>query len=880
MPRTRRLWRFWRADPIADADVELAFHLESQIAEFVDGGMSPADARDAAMRRFGDLDDISKTLHRLGHQRERGVRFTERLDRVRQDARFALRQFARQPLFTAAAVLTMALGIGANTAIFSVAYSVLLRPLPYANGDRLLALNERIDSHTMSVTFGNYGVWKRQATDFQSLAGIWYGGFTLTGAGSPQRVSAYRITADYWKTLYIPPALGGYFSAAHDRVGAPNVVVLSHAFWKSTFGGDSGIVGRAITLDGQPYTVLGVASPDYAIYSSAPSIWVPLRITERQLQEHADHELSVIGLVRSGIDTATAVAQLTRIEMGLAQQYPHAYFDGGIIARPLQSSMVASSRGLIYLLSGAVGLVLLIACVNVANLLLARGASRRKEVAIRGALGAGRRRVVGQLLVESFLLALTGGALGIAVATPILHFLVQAGPAYVPRLHDAKIDLPVLAFTVGLSVVSGLVFGLAPALRTSRLDLQRALRDGHRGSGGSVRDRLRGGLVIAEIAIALVLLDGAGLLVRSAIEMQRVQPGFNTHNLLVTGVQLPHASYPTDTVQMLTMNRIADAMAATPGVAGVTMVSLAPIAAGGWDCGYFPDRGSGAARSAGANTRIATPNFFQTMGIPLVRGRTFTSSDVAGAPPVVMINASMAHELFGTDDPIGRRLAACTDPVAGNPHWLTVVGVTGDIRANGLGSPIVNEVYQPFAQWPQPAMTFLIRTTVPVAGVVPSVRRAISGIDAALALGEIRSMDEVVSRSMASSRFNTTLFLLLGLTGLTLAAVGIYGVIAYLVVQRSHEFGVRMALGASADRVLAMVLRHGLTLGVIGVGIGSVAAFWATALVRSELNGVSARDPLTFVAVGASLVVVTLVASFLPARRATRVDPLTALREG
>ena len=878
--RGRRLWRFWRADPAADADAELAFHIESQIAEYVADGMSPDAAREAAMRRFGDVATISTTLHRLGHQRERAVRFTERLDRIRQDARFALRQFGRHPLFTAAAVLTMALGIGANTAIFSVTYSVLLRPLPYAHGDRLLDLSERNGSGSMNVTFGNYGVWKEQATDFQSLAGVWYGSFTLTGAGTPQRVSAYRVTADYWKTLYIPPALGGYFGPAQDQVGGPNVVVLSHAFWNSTFGGDSSIVGKSITLDGEPYTVLGVASPGYALYASAPPIWVPLRITSTQLQEHADHELSVIGLVRPGVDTSTAVAQLTRIEMGLARQYPHSYFDGGIIAMPLQSSIVAGSRGLIYLLSGAVGLVLLIACVNVANLLLARGASRRKEMAIRGALGAGRRRVVGQLLVESLLLAVAGGALGIAVATPILHFIIRSGPASVPRLQDATIDLPVLAFTIALSVVCGLVFGLAPALRTSKLDLQEALRDGHRGSGGSVRDRLRGGLVVAEIAIALVLLDGAGLLVRNAIQVQRVSPGFNTHNLLLAGVQLPHASYPTDTAVTIAMNRIAESVAAAPGVSSVAMVSLAPIAASGWDCVYFRDTGTGASSAVDANIRIATPNFFQTMGIPLVRGRTFNSGDVIGAPPVVMINATLARELYGADDPIGRRLSACTDPTAGTPHWLTVVGVTADIRANGLGSPPRDEVYYPFAQRANPSMTLLIRAAVPVATIVPSVRRAIAGIDPTLPLGQTMTMDQIVARSMASSRFNMTLFLLLGLTGLTLAAVGIYGVIAYFVVQRSHEFGVRMALGASGDRVVAMVLRHGLTLGVIGVGIGSIAAFWATRLVRNQLHDVSTHDPVTFIGVAVVLVAVTGLASFIPARRATRVDPLTALREG
>jgi len=877
---TRRLWRFWRANPAADADEEVRFHIDSQIAEFTAGGMSPADAHAAALQRFGDLRDISKTLYQLGTQRERHVRLTERLDRIRQDVRFAGRQFAHHPLFTGAAILTMALGIGANTAIFSVADSVLLKPLPYANGDRLLDLRERNGSGSMVVTVGNYAVWRQEATDFAALAGISYGSFTLTGAGDPVRIFAFRVTADYWKALYIPPVVGRYFTANEDRPSGPHVVVLSNSFWKSTFGGDRGIVGRVITLDGEPYTVVGVASPQYALRSGAPAIWVPMAITSAQLLEHADHELSVVGLIRAGVTARDAVAQLTRIETRLAAQYPHAYFDGGIVATPLQSSVVAPARPLILMLSGAVGLVLLIACVNVANLLLARGASRRKEVAIRGALGAGRGRIVGQLLVESCLLGLGGGALGVLIAIPVLRFLVRSAPGSVPRIHEATINVPVLLFTLALSVVCGFAFGLVPALRVSKLDLQRALRDGQRGSGASVRDRLRSGLVVAEIALALILLNGAGLLLRSAIDLQRVNPGFDTHNLLLAGLQLPQANYNNDTTAAAALQRIAASISAIPGVKSVALVSRPPIAGGGSNCGFWPDGSQGSAQAVGANFRFATPNFFETMDIPLVRGRWFSAADLPGTVPVVIINASLARELYGASDPIGRRIAACTDPATGNATWTTVVGVSGDIRASGLGAGPTDEVYYPLAQAPQSAMALVVRGGVPVLGLVAPIRKVIASFDPTLPLSQPMTMEEVIDRSMASSRFTMTLFALLGLTGLVLASVGIYGVIAYFVVQRRHEFGVRMALGADAKRVVSLVLWHGLALGVVGIGVGSLVSFWATQVVSSELHGVSPRDPVTFGGAAVALVLVTAVASLVPARRATRVDPMSCMRDG
>lgn len=879
-PGARGSRSFWRSDAAADADDEIRFHLESQIAEFMRSGMSAADARAAAIARFGDVGGINRTLRQLGRKRERAVRLSERIDRIRQDARFAIRQFARNPAFTAVAVLTMAVAIGGNTAIFSVADSVLLKPLPYANGSRLLDLRERLDGGSMVVAAGNYDVWRHEASDFEALGAYAYQSYTLSDAGAPDLLLGYRASADYWKAMYIPPLLGRYFTADDDRPGAPHVVVLSAGLWRSTFAGDRAIVGRTITLDGEPYTVVGVASPDYAIDTHAPAFWVPMALTPVDAQNHSDHELAVVGLLRRGVSPQDGIRQLTSIETRLAHAYPHSYFDGGIVARPLQSSIVAPARSLVVMLAGAVGFVLLIACVNVANLLLARGAARRTEVAIRGALGAGRRRIVGQLLIESLLLSLAGGVVGVLVAVPLVRFIVRSAPSGVPRIQDATIDLRVLLFTLALSITCGLVFGLAPALRVSRLDLQRTLRDGSRGSATAVRDRFRAGLVVGEIALALVLLDGAGLLLRSAVELQRVDPGFGTRNLLLSTLQLPRATYPSDTAAAAVLLRIRDGVASLPGVRSATLVSRAPIAAFGANCAFFPDGSESASHARDANARVATDNFFETLGIRLVRGRMFDVGDVAGSAPVVMINVSLARELYGSADPIGRRLTACTDPATGHAHWATVVGITSDIHAAGLGADPPDEVYYPLAQAPQRAMTLIVRGAVSVSSLVAPIQRVIASVDPTLPLSQTTTMQDVIDRSMTASRFIMTLFGLLGLTGLALATVGVYGVIAYFVAQRRQEFGVRMALGADSGRVLGLVVRHGLALAILGVVLGSIGSLWAARLVRSQLHGVSAHDPTTAAVVGATLVLVTVAASLVPARRATRVDPAICLRDG
>ncbi|HEY7895874.1 MAG TPA: ABC transporter permease [Gemmatimonadaceae bacterium] len=878
-PRWRRYLRFWRADPRADVRDELRFHLEARVAENLAAGMSPDDARRLAAERFGDVSAVEQSLASLTRERETIDRRVAWRQVIAQDLRFAVRQLARNPVFTGVAVITLALGIGANTAIFSAVYSVLLRPLPYAHADRLVELREGAQGGgSMNVTAGNYDVWRQRSPQFSALGAYWYGSFTLTGIGAPQRLFALDASADYWRALYIPPVIGRYFGSAEDQPGAPNVVVLSYALWSSTFASDPHVVGRVLTLNGNAYTVVGVAPAAYAFTPTAPQIWVPLALTPEQRAEHADHELTVVGLLRDGTALPDAIRELSAVQGELAHDYPRGGIDGSIVGLPLRDSVVGAVRPMMLVLFGAVGLVLLIACGNVMNLLLARASVRRKEVAIRSALGAGRARLVAQLLTESVLLAALGGVAGVAVAALGLHALLRVSPGGVPRLGDATLDAPVLLFAAIVALACGVVFGVWPALRATRLDLQQALREGSRESSSAVRGSMRTLLVIGEVSLALVLLVGAGLLVRSAIALQRVPPGFDPNGVLVANVALPAARYPTDSAMTTGFERIAQAVQSVPGAVSVALASRVPIAQFGMDCtvrrdGSTPDDGSG----VDANMRSATGNYFGTMRTPLLRGRTFGIADVASAAPVVVINQSLAHRLFGDADPIGRRITHCS---ADAPVWRQVVGVVADMRASGLEEPPPNEVFYPVAQLPFSAMSLVIRSPLPPASLAPLVRRAVAGVDPELAVSGVATMDEIVARSMATPRFTTTLLVLLGLTGLALAAVGIYGIIAYFVSQRAHEIGVRMALGATQRGVSLMVLRQGLALAGAGVAIGLVASVATTRALAGMVYGVGTRDPVTFVVVAGLLLLVAALASVVPAHRATRLDPLEALRGG
>jgi predicted permease len=875
-PAWRRYLRFWQSDPKADVADELRFHLESAVAEYVAAGMSREAAEAEARRRFGDVDAITRALYTLTNERERTMQRKDWFDGLSQDVRIAVRRLRQSPGFTAVVVLSLALGIGANSAIFSVVHTVLLKPLPYRDGERLVNLREGNGPERpggMFVTFGNYGAWVEGARSFDAL-GAYLGpsSLALTGAGEPQQIRVLRTTASYWKALYIPPVLGRYFDPEDDRVGAPKVVVLSHALWQSAFGGDSSIVGKSITLGADAYVVRGVAAREYALTPQSFAAWVPLPLTPEMLAEHSDHELAVVGRVKSGVPRDNAVAELTRIQQDLHRRYPNASFDGTIVATPYLDYLVGPAATLLRVLFGAVALVLLIACVNIANLLLARAAARRKEIAVRGALGAGRGRIVAQLLIESLVLAGAGAVVAVAVAALGTRFLVHNGPASLPRLQEASVDGLVLLFTLGLALGSGVAFGLLPALRASRLDLQSTLRESARTDVGAARQPLRSALVVMQVSLALVLLVAAGLLVRSALKLQRVPPGFDPTNLFVGGLGLPNARYPNDTLVAARFAQIVSAVSAIPGVESAALVSRIPIGAGGADCSAHAE-GSADRGGVGADMRTASPAYFATLGIPILFGRSFTAADRAGGPPVVVINRRLARELFGAENAVGRHVVSC-----GPTGPAEVVGVTGDVHADGLAADVRDQVYYASAQVVQRGMSLVVRGAVPVSTLVPSIRRAVNGLDPTLPLGSPRTMEEIIAVTLATPRFQSTLLAALGAAGLLLAVVGIYGVIALLVVQRTQEFGLRMALGAQRSQVLRMVVRQGVVLALVGIAVGAVAALGATRVLSEMLFGIGPHDPVTFLGVAILLGVSAVVASVVPALRATRVDPLVAMR--
>ncbi|MGH7592634.1 MAG: ABC transporter permease, partial [Gemmatimonadales bacterium] len=690
------------------------------MAEGVAAGLDPDAARAAALRRFGDVDGIRCTLHGLSVEGDRLMRRREWRATVAQDLRFGLRQLGRSPGFTATILLTFALAVGANTAIFSIVDALLLKPLPFASADRIVRLTQENGSPGGAyVPFPNFLTWASGSQQFSAIGGAVWQFFTLTGRGDPQRLRGNRASAGYWKVFGMPPALGRYYTADDDHYGGPKVVVLSYPFLESAFGRDSTIVGRTVQLDGVPYTVVAIAAPGFGVLPQAPQFWVPLASPPDEAGRYFDHELTVTGLLRPGVAVTSGVREVSRIESAIQTKYPDRGVTGAVVAQPMISAIVGSAREQYLILMGAVGLVLLIACSNVINLLLARAITRQAEFAVRGALGAGTGRIVGQLLVESAVLAVGGAALGIGVARLAIKLLVANSPAGIPRVQNASINGAVLAFTAGLTVLSAIAFGLIPAHRAARSDLQSTLREGGRESRHLGRDRLRAGLIVVEMAVAMILLTGAGLLVRSGTLLDRVAPGFDPANVLTLRIGLPDARYSSDTAVAAAFAGITTQVRAIPGVATAAMISRIPIGNGGADCGSRADGAPESPESMhDADFRPVTPGYFATMRSPILRGRDFTPGDAPGAPLVVVINATLARTLFGNADPIGRRLIHCVGATAAGPPPRTVVGVIADVHANGLSVDPPDEIFYPQAQLIDHTMTLVIRGSVPVTTLV------------------------------------------------------------------------------------------------------------------------------------------------------------------
>lgn len=878
---------FWKPRVEEEVDQELAFHLEMKTREYMSKGLSREAARQEAVRRFGNVRQVSEECRELGARRDRAMAWTEWLHEVGQDAQFALRHLVKNAGFAAIAIVTLAIGIGATTAIFSVVNAVVLRPLPFPAPDRVLLASETWRDMRNSVSVGNYSDWKAQTKSFSRFGAISWSSFNLSEGEAPERALGARATWDYFSVFGVNPEIGRVFSAEEDQPGRSQVVVLSHRLWVRRFGAQPTVLHRSILLNSERYEIIGVMPAAFDLTAGTEEFWVPAAFTPAQLALHDEHFLTVYGRLASGVDRALAQSDLKAIARRLELQYPLDDKERSVVLTPMAEQFVGSAREQLLVLLGAVSFVMLIGCANVANLLLARGAIRAKELAIRASLGAGRGRIVRQLLTET--LVLTGLALGLGLVLAYLGIralIVAAGAAGVPRLEQAGIDLPTLLFALGATLLCTLMAGLLPALRTAAGNLQSTLREGGRGSSSAgQRDLLRRGLVMSEVALALVLLVGAGLLIRTSIHLRKVDPGFDPTGVLTARVTLPKSEYPDVARVTATFERILDALRHAPGVTEAALSSQVPLGREGGSNGLVPEgRPLDPSSVIVSQSRIVTPGYLAAMKIPLIVGRDFTDADRQSGVRVMIVSSTLAQKAWPGENAIGKRVACC-EGTPTEPVWKEVIGVAGAVRWGGVDRDAAPEFYLPVQQapavaweWLQRSMTLVARGTKAPALLTPVIRAAVRSINPALPLYDVRGMDERLSLALAQSRLNTVLLSLLGAIGLLLAAVGIYGVIAYFVARRTQEIGVRMALGASTGDVLRLVVGQSLRPVLLGILVGGAGALAVTRLLASQLHGVRPTDPITFGVGALALVGVALLASLLPARRATLVDATMAMR--
>jgi putative ABC transport system permease protein len=805
-----------------------------------------------------------------------------------QDLRFALRTLVKQPGFTLVALLTLALGIGANTAIFGIVNAVLLRPLPYHEPDRVVLLWSHWTNWAKTwLSEPELADYQQQVRSLEHVAGFDSTSFNLTGGGEPLRVRAAQVQAEIFAALGAQPIAGRVFTADEDRPGREHVVMLTEGLWRSQFGSDPSIVGRTIQLDATPFTVVGVLPAalrlplDYASRTFT-QVWVPLALKSPDPQERGNHGLNALGRLAPGVTLTQAQAEIDTVTRGFLQRYPVNYdpvFGLTLVPAPLE--VFGDVRPALLVLLLAVGAVLLIACANVANLLLARSEARQKELAIRVVLGAGRGRIVMQLLTESLVLSGVGGVAGIALAYGLTQALIALDPLKIPRVQDLALDGRVLAFTAVISVVTGVLFGIVPALQSSRADLQPVLKEGGRdsrvGSGW-----LRRVLVVSEIAASVVLVASAMLLARSFARLLDVDAGFNPAHVLTLRTSLPNTTYADAGAMVRAYTEVGRRLRESPGVQAAGAVTGLPLASTRGDWGIrLEGRPVEGQAGLAADWQVVTAGYFEALGTPLRAGRTFTGADTADTLPVIVVNETMARKFWPGESAVGRRLT-----MGDNGRWITVAGVVADVHHRGLDMQPRPEMYRPHTQFRYggpdaaavPTMTWVVRTASDPRAATSYARAAIRAVDANLGISDVATMEQVMADATSDRRLNMLLFALLGSLALVLAAVGVYGVVAYSVTQRTHEIGVRMAIGARPADVVRMMLNEGGRLAIAGVVVGSIVALAGARLIRGLLFEVSATDPLTFAGVALGLLGVALLASYIPARRATRVDPMIALR--
>ena len=872
----RILSLFLRNSLDRELDAEISSHLQFAIDENLQRGLSRAEARRQALLHFGGPEQA-----REHHRDARGLPFLETL---LQDLRFAFRMLRKSPGFTAVAVLTLALGIGANTAIFSVVYAVLLKALPYPESDRLVMVYENVNlpsyqNSRNEVTPANFSEWTKQNTFFESTAAYRNRSFNLTGAGEPLRIEGELVSADFFSTLQIAPHLGRGFSAEDDSPGASHAVVLSDSLWKSHFGSDPQILGQKLLLDGESYAIIGVTPPGFHFPDPDDQLWVPLALSPTERENRGSHYLEVFARLKPSVALQQAQAELSVIAEHLTKLYPQSNTGQTVNLLPLQEDLAGPARPTLFVLWGAVGLVLLIVCANVANLLLARASARHREIAVRLALGASRFRLFRQLLTESTLLALCGCALGLLLARWGVSALKLLAAQRLPRADEFTLNTPVLIFSVGIAIFAGLLAGLAPALQTGHGNVHDTLKAGARESAGGSRLRIGNLLVIAETALGVVVVIGAGLLLRSFLRIEQAPLGFQPQGIL-TFRAIPRGQKYSGLPQRAAFYRQAiERTSGLPGVNSAAAVTFIPLtfarASKGFTIEGRPPITPGQIPMAAFD--VVTPGYFATMRIPLREGRDFSWSDSPGTQLVILINEAMAKTYWPQEDPLGKRIRQgnSDDP------WLTITGMVGDIREFDPLTPPRPTIYFPITQFPDSGgilRDWVVRTAGDPLTVAASARSAIRSVDKDLAVTRVRTMEEVHSLSMASQRLNLLLFSFFAAMAFVLATVGTYGVMAYSVAQRTREIGIRMALGARRTDVLRTVLVQGFRLAALGLLVGLAAALALSRLMTSMIYGISSTDATTFITVVLLLAFVALAACYIPARRAMRVDPMVALR--
>ena len=862
----------------AELDEELRSFLEMAGDAKVKEGVSRSEAARAVRLERGSL-EIAR-----GEVRAAGWEYF--VEAFWQDLRFGARMLRKSPGFAAVAALTLALGIGATTSIFSVVNAVLLRPLAIEDPSRVLLLQEQWRGSHGDVSVGNFNDIKTQSSSYAEVSCSRNASFNLEAQDIPERVDGEIATSNYFATFGVPPIAGRVFTADEDRPGQAPVVVISERFWRTRLHADPAVVGRPIRVNGLPTTVVGVMPKNFDPLLNKSDLWAPAAFTPAQLAEHDDHFLNVMARLKSGVAVAQAQSELEWIAHRLQLQYPLDDADRSFYIQPLANALLGDQRLSLRMMLAAVGFLLLIACANIANLQLARSRGRQKEMAMRAALGASANRIVRQLLGENIVLGLAGGVLGVFLAYWAVWWISVHGPAEIPRLDESRIDAGTLAFACVVALLSSFLFGLAPALRSASTRLNDAFKSASGVVGGG-RDRVRSLLVVGDIALALILMTGAGLLVRSALLVSRVDPGFDTSNVIVGRIGLPDAGYRDPAVARQTFERMITAAGALPDVESAAVVSRAPLAGGGSSNGLLAEgKPLDLANLVDSQLQIVSPSYLSTARVPLKAGRDFTPQDTRERTFVAIVNETLARTMWPGENPIGKRFACCESGPKGrmDPVWHEVVGVVADVRAWGLDRQVQPEFYIPLAQMPPSAwdwigrtMDLLVRTHGGVVAI-HELQSTVASVAPAVPIYRLSTMQQKISSTLERSHFDTFLLAIFAVTALLLSSIGIYGVLSYMVAQRTRDIGIRMALGASQTQIVWDILRFGVRLAGVGLAIGLAAALASTRLLSSLLYGVRPTDAITFASVSLILLVVALLASYLPARRATSVDPLVALR--